>query len=395
MPAPDPRSVTSDRESPGGLGAPPGTLAAPLGARPTRVVVRRYTADAFEETTPEDPAGLHWSPDGEGVTWVEVTGLSNVSTLAALGRALGLHPLALEDVLDPRQRPKLEHYGEMLFLVVRVLTRDQHVSAHPLSLFVGRRLVLTLQDVDTPVVAPVRARLAAGRGWLRTRGADYLAYALIDAVVDHYFPIMEAIDDDLEGTEEAVLEARDVDPIELARGCRQDLQTIRHAIWPTRDVVRLLMQADLDWMREETALHLRDCHDHLVQLQDMVETSREIAASLLEAYLSRVTLRTNEVMQVLTIISTIFLPLTFVTGLYGMNFNRSTSPFNMPELDWYLGYPFALLLMLLTALCFLVYFWAKGWFSAKPGRPASLRDTMSKARRSLKATRSTGPTAPR
>ena len=348
-------------------GAPPGTLVPKPGARPTRVVVRRFGPDAFEEHVVEQVDALGGLRGGDGVVWVEVTGLADAATVSAVGRVFGLSDLSLEDVFDPRQRGKLEHDDDYTFMVLATLLRGEHVEAHPLSVFFGEGFVVTLEDVESPVLAPVRDRLRHARGRLRRHGADYLAYAIVDSVVDHYFPVIEAFDDYLEHVEDVVLEAYDVDPIELARQARADLQTIRKAVWPARDVVAALRHDEMDRVSEETRVHLRDCYDHVMQLQEMVEASREIAASLLEAYLSAVSLHTNEVMRVLAVIGTIFIPLTFLAGLYGMNFDRRASPLNMPELGWYWGYPFALLLMASVAVGSLWYFRAKGWFGRASG----------------------------
>jgi magnesium transporter len=299
---------------------------------------------------------------------VDVTGLADAELVAAIGREFGLHALSLEDVFDPLQRAKVEHFDDHTFVVLKTLATTEPVSSRQLSLFFGERFVITMGDAPHPAFEPVRQRLAHGRGRIRSGGADYLAYALIDTVIDHYFPVVEAFDDRLERVEDAILEARNVDPIGLTRRARHDLRTIRHAIWPAREVVTSLIHEDIAHLSDETRLHLRDCYDHLIQLQEMVEASREIAANLLEAYVSAVSLRTNEVMKILTIIATIFIPLTFITGLYGMNFDPGSSPFNKPELGWYWGYPFALSLMLSTAIGSLLYFRKKGWFGGRRRR---------------------------
>jgi magnesium transporter len=290
-----------------------------------------------------------------------VTGLADTAVLAEIGRVFHLHALSLEDVLDAEQRAKVEHYQDYTFAVLKTLVMSERVESHQLNMFFGDGFVVTLQDVEQGALEPVRERLRNAHGKIRERGADYLAYALLDTVVDEYFPVVAAFEDYLEAVEDAVLEARSGDPIVLARRARQDLQTIRHAVWPARDAVASLMREESAFITDETRVHLRDCYDHVVHLLEMVEASREVAASLLEAYISKVSLQTNEVMRVLTLIATIFIPLTFITGVYGMNFNPHVSPYNMPELHWYWGYPFALVIMLLTAVATLLYFRRKGW----------------------------------
>lgn len=343
-------------------GSPAGTLPVTPDAKPPRIVARTYGPGSFEERVLASPDELSSLRAADRCLWVDITGLADASAIAAIGEAFDLHELSLEDVLDPAHRPKVEEYDDYTFIVLKNLLTTEPVEAHPLSLFVGDDFLLTLEDVESPALEPVRDRLRRGRGKIRSRGVDFLAYALIDSVIDHYFPVVEASDDRLESIEEAVLEARTVDPIDLARSARQDLQTIRRTVWPAREVVTTLLREDATRISDDTRVHLRDCYDHLVQLQELLDAAREIAANLLEAYISRVSLRTNEVMRVLTVIATVFIPLTFLTGLYGMNFNPRTSPLNMPELNWYWGYPFSLALMLVAAAASLLYFKKKGWF---------------------------------
>jgi magnesium transporter len=242
-----------------------------------------------------------------------------------------------------------------VFVLVNALRFSNRVETRRLGLFFGDGFVVTFQEEPLPELAPVRERLRLGRGQIRDRGADYLAYAIVDAVIDRYFSVLEEFDDHLEGVEDEVVEARGADPIESTRSARQDLARIRHAIFPIREVVASLLRDDFELVTDETRLYLRDCYDHVKQLQEMVEASREIASALLEAYLSSVSLRTNRAMKVLTVIATVFIPLTFITGVYGMNFHTERSPLNMPELDWYFGYPFSLLLMAATVVFVLVF----------------------------------------
>lgn len=354
----------------GAPGAPPGQLDPRNDAEPSRVVVRTFGHEVFRETELARIEDLTSVRDPVNTVWVEVTGLADAATITAIGRAFALHELSLEDVLDPSPRAKVDEYEDYTFVVLQSMTMRQRIETHPLSLFLGDRFVVTLQDADDPALAPVRERLRHGRGRIRSGGADYLAYALIDTVIDHYVPVVEAFDDRLEDVEDAVLEARSIDPIDLARRARRDLTIVRHVVWPARDALVCLLRDDASRITEETRVHLRDCHDHVMQLQDMIEVSREIAASLLEAYISRISLRTNEIMRVLTLIATIFIPLTFITGVYGMNFSPPTSPLNMPELHWYWGYPFSLLLMLLVVVGSLLYFRRKRWLG-DPRPPVS------------------------
>ena len=374
MTKPRSRKLHRQRHPKPAPGSPPGVLVPRADGPPLRLARRRFSSQDYEEEesiAPEDAAGVQ---DSSHCVWVDGTGIADPSVVTTIGRTFGLHELSLEDVLDPSQRSKVEHYDNYTFVVLKILSLSNHVETHQLNLFFGENFVVTLQDGESSVLEPVRQRLKNARGQIRSRRADYLAYTIIDTVIDHYFPVLEEFDDRLERLEDTVLETRAIEPIDPARALRGDLHEIRHAVWPARQAVTSLLREDTPRITPETRLHLQDCYDHLMRLQDMVEYSREIAASLLEAYVSKISLRTNEVMKVLTVIATIFIPLTFITSLYGMNFNPTASPFNMPELNWYLGYPFALLVMLGAATWSLIYFRRKGWFGTsdspeKPLRP--------------------------
>lgn len=336
------------------------TLVATQATAPATAILRRCSAEGdYGELEIDEVSDLPAPPES-GWMWVDVAGALEPELVDAIGEVFGLHPLPLEDVLDPRQRPKVEEYRDFIFIVLDTLAMSETVVKRRVALFLGERFVISFQEEGDECLEPIRERLRRRRGRLRTSGADYLAYAIIDSIVDHYFPVLDHFDEVLEQREDEVLEARSADAIALSRGTRHTLQTVRHAIWPAREVVATLQNHSGEMIRDDTRVYLRDCYDHLVQLVDMVERSREISANLLELYISKVSLETNRAMKVLTVIATIFIPLTFITGVYGMNF--SGSPLNMPELRWYWGYPFALGLMLVTALALLWFFKRRRWF---------------------------------
>src|SRR5690606_2277498 len=233
-------------------GTPPGTLVRAANANPSRIVLRSFTADSLRETSLEAGSELLKQRDPERCLWVDVTGLADTNAIAEIGRSFGLHALSLEDVLDPAQRGKVEHYDGYTFVVLKTLSLDGQLEASQLSIFFGEGFLVTLQDHEQAALTSLRERLRQGRGKLRARAADYLAYALIDTVVDMYFPVIEAFDDHLEHVEEAVLEARGADPIDLARKARQSLRTIRHAVWQTRDVIASLQRDDMTLLSDET-----------------------------------------------------------------------------------------------------------------------------------------------
>lgn len=360
-------SARPERPEPG---APPGTLVQRPDTGLSQGIVWSWNAAMCREIrfeTVEEFSGIDLHP-GAASVWIDVTGIPKPDTLAAIGRAFDLHPLSLEDVLSPGQRPKIEHFENYDFIVLKALALSPGVAESRVSIFLGREFVLTFEEGGTGAIEPVRERLRKARGHLRERGPDYLAYAVIDSVIDHYFPVMEELDDRLEAAEARVLEPGSRDLVGFAADVRRDLRTIRHAVWPLREVLASMIHDGGAFLVPDTQLYLRDSDDHVAQLQEMIEFSREITASLLEAYVSTVSLETNEVMRVLTLIATIFIPATFITGVYGMNFDTAASSLNMPELGWRWGYLFSLALMLATGVLFLGYFIRKGWIGSR--RPA-------------------------
>ncbi|MEZ4464236.1 MAG: magnesium/cobalt transporter CorA [bacterium] len=324
----------------------------PDGLRPPELPVR-----------PRQPGRRPGPPPGS-VRWIDLVGLGDVPALEQLAAAHGIHPLALEDVVNLDQRPKVETYEDHLFLILN-LFETQAPGEQPsgereqIALFATHDVVITFRERPGPWFDLVRARIESDRGRIRKAGTDYLVYALIDAVVDHYFPVLEGLGDRLDALEDAVHEGKS-GLLEPLGAVRHRLRQLRLTLWPTRDALASLMRQDVPLVRRETQPYLRDAYDHTLRLADMVETHRDSAANLFEAHLALSGQKLNEIMKVLTVISTVFLPLGFIASLYGMNFDRE-SPWNMPELGWALGYPFALLLMGGTALGLLLAFRRRGW----------------------------------
>ena len=300
------------------------------------------------------------------VTWVHVEGLGNAEIIAQLGQMFGLHRLALEDVVNVHQRPKIEEYPDYLFSVARTVRRvggGEALAMEQFSLFLGLNFVLTFDERPGDCFDPVRERLRRQHGRIREAGADYLAYALLDTIVDCYFPLLEQYGEQLEDLEETIIAQPSHSVVATIHALKRDLLSLRRAIWPQRETFNTLLRDETPLLTDETRLHLRDCYDHTVQLIDLIETYRELGSDLMDIYLSSVSNRTNETMQVLTVIATIFIPLTFITGVYGMNFAPEMSPWNMPELSWYWGYPLVLALMAVVAAGQLFFFWRKGWLA--------------------------------
>jgi len=329
------------------------------------VRVLAYGADEVVEVEVQNPADVANYVGRWPVVWIDVDALGDLATVKTIGQIFGLHSLALEDVLNPHQRPKVEQYEDYEFVVARMIElEDDGISTEQLSVFHGQNFVVTFQERPGDCLEPLRERIRRGSGRLRRAGPDYLVYALLDIIIDHYFPVLEQLGDRLEQLELEAVERPNPLTVRHILSIKSDLVSLRRAVWPTREAVNILLREPGPFYGEETRIHLRDCADHAFQLMDLVETYRELAAGLLEVYLSTQSHRMNEVMKVLTIIATIFIPLTFLAGIWGMNFDPSSSPWNMPELLWRWGYPSALALMGAIAIALLVYFRRRGWIGS-------------------------------
>jgi magnesium transporter len=331
----------------------------PNAPRPEIRVVS-YGPDALKEEEGLAPAAAVERVGRAPVTWINVDGLGDAEVLTALGNAFGIHALALEDVVNVGQRPKVEEYDDSLFIVLQMPALGDGRHTEQISLFLFRNVILTFQEHRGDCFEPVRNRIRQGRNRIRNSGCDYLAYALIDAVIDGFYPHLDAYGDRLLDLEGRLLDEENIE-VNQIHDIKRDLLTLRNSIRPLREVTTSLFHADQTLIDEKTGLFFRDCFDHALQLIDQEETYRDLSTSLIELYRANVANRMNEVMKVLTIIATLFIPITFVAGIYGMNFNPEASPWNMPELNWVLGYPAALGFMALVAVGMLLYFRRKGW----------------------------------
>ncbi|MBF2046490.1 magnesium/cobalt transporter CorA [Leptolyngbya sp. NK1-12] len=347
-------------------GSIPGTLSIEADASPPVIFLIDYDSSKAVRVKIDQPEDCTPYLDSVSVSWVDVQGLGNEDVLRRIGEVFDLHPLMLEDVVNVPQRPKIDEYGDQVLLIARMVTPKENgrgFVAEQVSLILGRHYLLTVQEEpDYDCFGPVRERIRLAKGTIRQHGADYLAYALIDAIIDGFFPVLEEYGEALEELENEVVESPTHQSLEKIHRIRRELLALRRAIWPQRDAINSLIRDCHDLISDEVRVYLRDCYDHTVQVIDMVETYREVASSLMDVYVSSVGNRMNEVMKTLTIVSTIFIPLTFIAGVYGMNFNPDASPWNMPELEWYWGYPACLLLMLGVGLASVLYFKRRGWF---------------------------------
>lgn len=346
-------------------GTSPGTLRAPEArvSGSVRITVIDYGPQGATEKKVDRVQDLARYRDTPSVTWINVEGLHDVELIEKLGEIFGLHRLALEDVLNCGQRPKIEDYATYHFIVMKsLLMRNGELETEQISFFLAGNFVITFQEVPGDSFEAVRERIRHGKGQIRQMGPDYLTYALIDALVDEFFPILESYGDRIEELESEIIDDPSHETVHQIHRIKRELLLLRRAAWPEREVINAMQRQESDAIRPEIQVFLRDCYDHTIQVIDMIETYRDLASSMLEVYLSSSSNRLNEVMKVLTIISTIFIPLTFISGVYGMNFHTGASPLNMPELEWYFGYPAVLAVMAATAGGLVLFFKRKGWF---------------------------------
>jgi len=348
-------------------GAPPGSFRVHPEAPHCVVRVLAYGPDDLIENKDPNLDTIAADLDRWAVTWIDVSGLGDAETLHRLGGVFGLHPLALEDVVNVHQRAKVETYGEQLFIVARTATQYPQVDSEQVSVFLGKNFVLTFRESAADCFEPVRQRIRLAGGRIRSAAADYLTYALIDSAIDGYFPIVEQYADVLEALEDDII--ADPKPVDITKihDLRSELLMLRRWVRPHREALNALIRDDHPTISDETRVYLRDSFDHVIQLIDLLDTYREVCSDLRDFYLSTVSNRMNETMQVLTVIATMFIPLTFITGIYGMNFDRSSS-WNMPELGWKFGYPAALAFMAVIAGALFWFSKRRGWLSPDGAR---------------------------
>ncbi|MEW6266880.1 MAG: magnesium/cobalt transporter CorA [Thermodesulfobacteriota bacterium] len=342
-------------------GVPPATLEAVPDSSFPAVSVLAYGPEGYVEEKVDNLAGFRERFAQWPVLWVHVSGLGHAGRINEIGEAFGIHPLTLEDIISGGHRPKVEDSGRYIFVVVQTASYDQRLKLEQLAILFTERIVLTFQEGPAEYLESLRERVRKGAARLMRSRADYLAYAIIDMAVDHLFPVLEKYGDDLEILEDQVIARPDGAILGRIHEVKRDLLTIRRSLWPLREVMSGLLSERVCIIADETRPFLRDCYDHVIQAIDLVAAYREVGAALSEIYLSSVSNRLNEVMKVLTIIATIFIPLTFIVGLYGMNFDPAVSPWNMPELKWPYGYPVILGLMTALAGLMLYYFKKKKW----------------------------------
>ena len=344
-------------------GSRPGTLVVTPDAPAPRITLLTYDPAHTREqriAEPEDLGGFLAEP---GVHWVDIQGLGDIERLTRLGQLFELHALTLEDILNTPQRPKAEWLGRRALVILRApfVDADGDVEVEQISLVVGENYVLSFQERYSPRFQPVWDRIMRKLGVIRTQGADYLLYALIDATIDSYYPVLESLGDRLEELETEAMESPSEATLLHTNRVRNSLSEMRRGIWPQREAVQTLVRNDAQLFREETTAYLRDVYEHCLQVSEIVESYRDLVGSVNNTYLSSVSNRTNEVMRVLTIMASLFIPLTFIAGIYGMNFEE------MPELRFRYGYPLVWGVMLSCAVAMLIYFRRRGWLGGGGG----------------------------
>jgi len=341
-------------------GLPPGTLVhiGEKKAGELKVTLIDYDETQFQEREIKTIEECFVFKDKPTVTWINVDGLHQVEVLEKLGECYEFHPLMLEDILNTDQRPKMEDYGDYVYIVLKMLeqsNKNNEVVMEQISLILGPNFVISFQEREGDLFDSIRERIRNGKGRIRKMGADYLAYTLVDSIVDNYFIIMEKLGEKIEFLEEELVTRPTAETLKTIHQLKREMIFLRKAVWPLREVVSGLQRGESSLMKESTRIYLRDVYDHTIQVIDTIETFRDMVSGMLDIYLSSISNRLNAVMKVLTIIATIFMPLTFIAGIYGMNFKY------MPELEWRWGYPVIWLVVIFIGVSMLIYFKKKRW----------------------------------
>ncbi|MFC1913910.1 magnesium/cobalt transporter CorA [Chloroflexota bacterium] len=344
----------------GKAGLPPGTLVH-VGERKVekvKITILDYDEAQFEEKEAKTIEESFPFKDKPTVTWINIDGLHEVEIIEKLGSHFGLHPLLLEDILNTEQRPKMEDFGDYIFVVLKMLYSGENkgeIEAEQVSLILGSNFVISLQEREGDVFNPVRDRIRKNKGRIRKAGSDYLAYALLDAIVDNYFLILENVGEKIEDTEQQLASNPSPETLQYIRELKNEMIFLRKSIWPLRELINGLERCESTLIHESTGAYLRDVYDHTIQIIDTVESYRDMISGMVDLYLSSISNKMNEVMKVLTIFAAIFIPLGFLAGVFGMNFQY------MPGLEWHWGYPTLLAGMAIIGIGMLVYFRIKRW----------------------------------
>jgi magnesium transporter len=340
------------------LGLPPGTLIH-VGDKKTndvKITVIDYNENNFDEIEVKNIEECYPFKDKPSITWINIDGISKPETIEKIGTNYGIHPLVSEDILNTGQRPKFEDYDDYIYIVMKMLHQpSEEIMAEQVSIILGKNYVISFQETSGDVFYNIRDRIRMGKGRIRKMGSDYLAYALVDSIVDNYYIILEKLGDKLEDIEENVINNPTPDTLKIIHGMKRELIFLKKTIWPLREVISSLNRSESTIIKKSTSIFIRDVYDHTIQVIDTIETFRDMNSGMLDIYLSSISNKMNEIMKVLTIFAAIFIPLTFIAGIYGMNFQY------MPELSWQFGYYFILGIMVFVIIVLLIYFRIKKW----------------------------------
>jgi magnesium transporter len=340
------------------IGLPPGSMihVGEKNSDEIKITVIDYDEKKFEEIEVKNVEECYPYKDTPSVTWINIDGISKTDIIENIGKNYGIHSLVSEDIVNTEQRPKFEDYDNYIFVVLKMLHQPKdEIFAEQVSIIIGKNYVISFQETSGDVFKAIRERIRNGKGRIRRMGSDYLAYSLIDSIVDNYYNVLEIIGDKLEEIEENVVNNPDPDILRIIHGIKRDLIFLKKSIWPLREVISNLNKAESSIIKKSTNIFIRDIYDHTIQVIDTIETFRDMNSGMLDIYMSSVSNKMNEVMKVLTIFAAIFIPLTFIAGIYGMNFQY------MPELGWNWGYYTVVGIMAIVGFTLLFYFKIKRW----------------------------------
>lgn len=342
------------------VGLAPGSLVSLSDKKPDKiqVTVFDYDADTLVEKHDASLQECLKCLDTPGITWINICGIDDIQTIELVGRRFGLHPLLLEDIMSSGQRSKLDDYKDTIYIVVKMLNYSedkQQVDDEQVSLVLGKNFLISFLESKNNVFAPIYERLRPKNSRIRQKGADYLCYALIDCLIDNYFLILEKVDEKLENLENELIQFPSPKTLQKIQRTKREITLLRKSVWPMREVISNFRRIETPLIQDATKLYIHDVYDHTIQAIDTIESFRDIASGMLDIYLSNISQRMNEIMKVLTVVSTIFVPLTFIASIYGMNFD------NIPELHWHYGYYYVLAIMAIVTTCMLIYFRRKKW----------------------------------
>ncbi|MCK5217692.1 MAG: magnesium/cobalt transporter CorA [Methanosarcinales archaeon] len=343
------------------MGLPPGTLVH-IGERKAekhRITIIDYDEIQFQERKLETIEESFPFKDTSTITWINIDGLHKLEIIEKIGKHFNIHPLVLEDITNTEQRPKMEDFDDYLFLILKMICfeeKNKRIKVEQVGLILGSNFVISFREEEGNIFDPVRQRIISKKGRIRKKGADYLAYALIDVIVDSYFLILEKIGDQIEDLEEDLMDGPRQETMQAIHSLKREMLQFRKSVWPLQEMISKLEKGESEMFNESTEIYLKDVHDHTIHVIDTIEIFHDMLSGLLDLYISSVSNKMNEIMKVLTIIATIFIPLTFIAGVYGMNFRY------MPILEWRYGYPMVLLVMLIIGVGMIIYTRKREWF---------------------------------